>query len=557
MDQKRRVSRACDACKLRKVKCNGETRCSQCAHTGLRCIYSSTAKPRSQGRRGRVISEYKQQTSNPSRNLAPLLPRKDEVVLDKTYFLNLLPEYMSAVYPVQPILSEDEIRQSIDAMDHDKEAYSYVHAFGACTLNLSYIGNRRTPEITEAIERLANESIRSRPLVTKGFKSSTRQCMISLHLHNCFMTGRDSDTAFFYMRDAITMVQMLGIETSSTMSMLPTHERARLQRLYWEAFIHERFLSILDYRQAVMRPLQSLPEDDPTIPPTIQEGFNQIIRLFKLLDVDFIQNWLGNRDSSITPAWIESKQAELDLQMENPEGNYASLNSMQKADLVVTKQWLKTLVWRLAMSNTLLSSSSPKECLSLLFPVRLSKQLRRQLSAITKEDIEIHGSGIVQKLFEITDTIADVIMAAPAHSIQDTANRVDDFLYLAEYLSGFPILDRTRKSILNEKLDKLRNMFPELSSNPNSPQQPPFFANFDGSDGPWYGATESMLPITISSPTVTASTPGDEVTPPFQPQPQPQYTNGNLYSQYNEIARRLSVADFAFMANDTIPQPVY
>ena len=179
MDQKRRVSRACDACKLRKVKCNGETRCSQCAHTGLRCIYSSTAKPRSQGRRGRVISEYKQQTSNPSRNLAPLLPRKDEVVLDKTYFLNLLPEYMSAVYPVQPILSEDEIRQSIDAMDHDKEAYSYVHAFGACTLNLSYIGNRRTPEITEAIERLANESIGSRPLVTKGFKSSTRQCMIS------------------------------------------------------------------------------------------------------------------------------------------------------------------------------------------------------------------------------------------------------------------------------------------------------------------------------------------------------------------------------------------
>ncbi|KIV98790.1 uncharacterized protein PV09_09442 [Verruconis gallopava] len=547
MELKRRVSRACDACKLRKVKCNGEPRCSQCAHSGLRCIYSATAKPRSQGRRGRVILEYKQQTSNPIRHLAPLLPRKDELVLDKAYFLNLLPDYMASVYPVQPILSEDEIRQNIEMMDTDKEAYSYVHAFGACTLNLSYIGDRRTPDIAEAIERLVNESINSRRLVSRGYKSSIRQCMTSLHLHNCFMTMRDSDASFFYMRDAITLVQLLGIETNRGMSSLPQHERAKRQRLYWEAYIHERFLAILDYRQAVMRPLQSLPEDDPTIPISVQEGFNQIIRLFQLLDVEFLQNWLGHHDSKITPAWIESKQAELDQQLDNPEGNYAVLNSMQKADLVVTKQWLKTLVWRLAMSNTLLSSSSPKECLSLLFPVRLSKQLRNQLSTISKQDIEIHGSGIVQKLFEITDTIADVIIAAPAHSIQDTANRVDDFLFLAEYLFTFPTLDNTRKSMVQEKLEKLQGMFPQMGSNPNSPGTPPFFEHVGVPDGPWYGATESMLPITVTSPTVTASSPDNELAPSF-----PTTMNGSLYTQYNEIARRLSVADFAFLKDGAL-----
>jgi hypothetical protein len=539
MDLKRRVSRACDACKLRKVKCNGEARCSQCAHSGLRCVYSATAKPRSQGRRGRVISEYKQQTSNPARHLAPLLPRKDERDFDKAYFYNLLSDYMSSVYPVQPILTEDEIRKNIDTMDIDKEAYSYVHAFGACTLNLSYIGNRRTPEIAQTIEKLVNESVNARNLVTRGYKSSIRQCMTSLHLHNCFMTMRDSDASFFYMRDAITLVQLLGIETSTGISSMSPPERAKLQRLYWEAYIHERFLAILDYRQAILRPLVELPENDPTIPLAIQEGFNQIIRLFQLLDVEFLQNWLGNHDSKITPAWIESKQAELDQQLDDPGGNYAVLNSMQKADLVVTKQWLKTLVWRLAMSNTLLSSSSPKECLSLLFPVRLSKQLRHQLSKISKEDIEIHGSGIVQKLFEITDTIADVIIAAPAHSIQDTANKVDDFLYLADYLFTFPILDPTRKGMLSEKLEKLQNMFPHLGSNPSSPDQIPFLATYNSNDGPWYGATESMLPITVTSPTLTTSTSGDDIPPSFPPR------NGGLYSQYNEIARRLSVADFA------------
>jgi hypothetical protein len=491
-----------------------------------------------------VISEYKQQTSNPSRVLAPLLPRKDEVVLDKAYFINLLPDYMASVYPVQPILADDEIRESIEVMDHDMEAYAYVHAFGACTLNLSYIGHRRTSEIAEAIERLVNESIKSRPLAKRGYKSSIRECMTSLHLHNCFMMMRDMDAAFFYMRNAVTLVQMLGIEVPNELAALPSQERAKRQRLYWEAFIHERYLSILDYRQAILRPLQSLPEDDPTIPMGIQEGFNQIIRLFQLLDVEFLQSWLGHHISSITPAWVERKQAELDQQIERPEGNYAALNSMQKADLVVTKQWLKTLVWRLAMSNTLLSSSSPKECLSLLFPIRLSKQLRHQLSEISKEDIEIHGTGIVQKLFEITDTIADVIIAAPAYSIQDTANKVDDFLFLAEYIFTFPKLDSTRKGMLNEKLEKLQHIFPELGSNPSSPEQPPFFASFTNSAGPW----SSMLPINITSPSIAGSSPSDDIPPPSFP---PPVTSGNLFMQYNEIARRLSVADFASMGDTT------
>jgi hypothetical protein len=475
-----------------------------------------------------------------------LLPRKDEAIFDKTYFFSLLPDYMASVYPVQPIFSEDDIQQNINAMDFDKEAYSYVHAFGACTLNLSHIGDRRTPEIAQSIEKLVNESINSRSSVTRGYKTSLRQCLISLHLHNCFMTMRDSDASFFYIREAITLVQLLEIESPNGMSSLPPHERAKRQRLYWEAYVHERFLAILDYRQAIMRPLSDLPEDDPTIPMGVQKGFNQIIRLFQLLDVEFLQNWLGNHDSRITPAWIESKQAELDQQLDNPGGNYAVLNSMQKADLVVTKQWLKTLVWRLAMSNTLLSSNSPKECLSLLFPIRLSKQLRHQLSTISKDDIEIHGSGIVQKLFEITDTIADVIIAAPAHSIQDTASRVDDFLFLAEYLFTFQALDRTRKSMLNEKLEKLQSMFPQIGSNPSSPDQLPFFAAFNGGDGPWYGATESMLPITIPSPAVTTISQGNDMLPQFPAE------GGSLHSQYNEIARRLSDADFTYMKDGTM-----
>jgi hypothetical protein len=76
MDQptQKRASKACDACKRRKVKCNGQERCQQCAHLGLRCVYSPSGKQRSQGKRGHIISEFRKQTANVNAISPPLLP---------------------------------------------------------------------------------------------------------------------------------------------------------------------------------------------------------------------------------------------------------------------------------------------------------------------------------------------------------------------------------------------------------------------------------------------------------------------------------------------------
>jgi len=60
----KRVAQACDACRLRKVKCNGQQRCSQCSHLNLRCVYRTKQQKRNAFKRGRLISEYKQRSSN-------------------------------------------------------------------------------------------------------------------------------------------------------------------------------------------------------------------------------------------------------------------------------------------------------------------------------------------------------------------------------------------------------------------------------------------------------------------------------------------------------------
>lgn len=505
-DQRQRVAKACDACKLRKVKCNGQQRCQQCEHLDLRCIYSThNSRPRTQGRRGHVILKFKESTAGDatpsSRTLSPTLS-PDEIRLDAAFFYDLIPDFLEHVYPVQPIMNEEEIREKISTMTTDHEARAFVYAFGGCTLNLTRTGRRRTDDVVRKINHLVQEAIKARGLVMPNLHSSVPQCMTSLFLHNCLMTSRDCDTAFFYMRDAITLIQLLRIDNMDE-TLLPP-ERARRQRLYWEAYIHERFLAILDYRQAILPPLQNLPEDDPTIPIAIQEGFNQIIKLFKLFDAEFLQNWLGRQTNgpSITPDWIEQKDKELAVGEDGdlPQG-FEVLTPMQRADLIVTRHWMRTLVWRLAMTNTLLSSGSSKECLSLLFPLRLSNQLGYQVTRIDKEDIEIHGSGIVQKLFEIADTIADVVLHIPAHDLKETQRRVADFEFWLNFVFTFSILDQARRNILNDKHKRIQEMFETVSAYSGSPST--LVATPSTPGDPWSQITRSMMqPAGAGSPEV-------------------------------------------------------
>jgi hypothetical protein len=554
----KRVSKACDACKRRKVKCNGQDRCQQCSHLGLRCIYSASGKLRSQGKRGHIISEFRNQNSNRFViSPPPILPatleqpytsvaqstepdNAHQVPLEspsslpysKAFFLDLIPDYLEGVYPVQPVIAEHELRHYIQVMDSDQEIRSFVYAFGGCTLNLTRYGNQRTEEVVYMIENLMDLSIESLKPPHRHFHTSVMRAMQSIFIHNCLMSLQGSDAAFHYMRDAISSIQLLRIDNPEHSANLAPAERARRQRLYWQAYVHERFIAILDYRHAILPPLYTLPEEDATISTQVHDGFIQIIKLFRLLDTEFIGSWLGaqNAPGKITSTWVEAKSRELEGDPEADALEFANLSMMQRADLTITREWLRTLVWRLAMGQTLLSSRSSKECLSILFPIRLSQTLRMQVSSMSRQDIEVHGSSITQKLFEITDTIADVLMHIPAATLEETALRIDDFLFILGFVLLLPQLDATRRGILLEKLERLQAMFPEAVSNASSPNLPVLSP---AANDPWYQVTQSKTAAGLEEM-------ADVVGQPVMPLREER--SGRL-ATWNHISQRLSMAN--------------
>jgi len=390
---------------------------------------------------------------------------------DTSFFHDLILDYRHNVFPFNPIIPEHEVVESINLMHADRERCAFVYAYGAVTINLTKTGPMHTPEVSNQISYLISRSAELRGSFISDHEITCRSIMTAMFLHNCLMSLRRYDLAFFYIREAITMILLLRIDDPAVMSKVDICERARRQRLYWESWIHERFLAIIDYRQVVLRPLATgLPEFDSSLPPGLHEGFSQIIELFTLVDEQFMRNWLlmatDPASTTVTAAWIEQKHSELeDRDAASPTSLPSShsitcLSDMQQADLIITRHWLRTLLWQMAMSKCLLSSHTQKEFMSLLFPVRVSSQLRHLITSFSRENIEVHGSGILQKLFEITDTIANVIIHVPAAPLENTTNRVEDFLFLIDFLFSFPRFAPKLMQILRERLETLQQLFP-------------------------------------------------------------------------------------------------
>ncbi|KAF2157664.1 hypothetical protein K461DRAFT_264535 [Myriangium duriaei CBS 260.36] len=505
----RRSTRACDACRRRKVRCNGAApRCQQCAHLDITCMYSTagasrrsrkTAAPRgtviAACRNGALASPFasnqlpppppRSQPSPPtpltmgsahspsavthisdhsspstgswSPELTMRTPTFVSRNLPNIYFMELLPDYVKTVYPVNPVISEHEVRDCIARMPMgDPETLAFLYSYAALTVNLSHIDRPDTKDQVSSL--LASALEHKRPLSHLERAPSALRIVTCVFIEICYLSLRRIDLAMIYLREAIGMLIMLKVHVPDVMAKIDRVERIRLERLYWECFIHERFSAVAYDKDVILDELPHLPEHDHMLSYQIHYGWIYTIQTFKVIDKDFVRYWL-TRD---TPPheWVRQRHRILEDSQWKIEINV--LPTMQQADIIVTRQWLRTILWQIAIRHMILSSgrvgSSVDETPSLTLPLQLSKELKLFLESFSHEEVSVHGTGIVFKLFEITNAIVDVILQLPDAPGQDTRERLEDLLVLKRLILGFPKLEKMHRKILEQKFDKIRGL---------------------------------------------------------------------------------------------------
>jgi hypothetical protein len=173
-----------------------------------------------------------------------------------------------------------------------------------------------------------------------------------------------------------------------------------------------------------------------------------LVNSYHLLNSSFVDSWNETSDAPASTITYTALQQQLNIS----HPSQLSLTDIQRADILVTQQWLRLIVWQSSMRQGLLSSSSKDESMTFRYPLKIAHSLLSVISSLPTTSIEVHGMGIFEKIFEIGNTMLDV-MQAYGNNIRNDHYGVtqDPFEMFVRTLSQTPNSQRQYANLLLAK----------------------------------------------------------------------------------------------------------
>ena len=533
-----KIRQACDCCHARKIRCDGEKPCKNCQITELQCTY--LAIPKKKGPKGRRIAKdvkpvpiqrpriFEHASNGPpatTREQQPidtasrgtetndfslfnilnptpnvLSPESGPTVassstddnastfrasplLSADLVKTCLDAFFTHKYPIMPVLDKDITYAMIPHLNEMPEQYGMVAAL--CALIVFQ------PEIIDApqlgspwpsSQDLINEAVRARGFCDHIEKPSLTSIHTAFFLYAAlFCLGKDN-SAWFYIRESMTMLQILRLheegtyqgldseyskfcrrsfwllfitergyalqrhrpltlqltialptvclgkdnsawfyirESMTMLQILRLHEEGTYQgldseyskfcrRSFWLLFITERGYALQRHRPLTLQLTIALPTVDPGPEATILSGFLDLVSLFQHFDESFMTLWNMSGSDSSPQALIQLQEI---LKTAIPDGS--DRTEIQQADLRVSRQWLRTLVWQLCVSKGFLSSQSSDESMSFQYPISIARDVVQVARSLPVKAFEANGVGLLEKVFDIGCSLSDVLLLNP------------------------------------------------------------------------------------------------------------------------------------------------
>jgi hypothetical protein len=173
-----------------------------------------------------------------------------------------------------------------------------------------------------------------------------------------------------------------------------------------------------------------------------------LVHSYHLLDSSFVDSWNEASEAPASTLAYTALQQHLNL----PHPSHVSLTDIQKADILVTQQWLRLIVWQSSMRQGLLSSTAEEESMTFRYPLKIAHSLLSVISSLPITSIEVHGMGIFEKIFEIGNTMLDVMQACGTNIPHEHYGVVQDpFDMFVKTLSQTPNSQRQYANLLLAK----------------------------------------------------------------------------------------------------------
>ena len=264
----------------------------------------------------------------------------------------------------------------------------------------------------------------------------------------------------FYLREAIGMAYDQGLHLEATYIGMSEIQAICARRTFALLFITERGLAILRNKPASIINLPYLPseyfdENDRVV----LAGFTAIASLFSILDEKFVELWRSVPGDGTSTAPLENIAA-LQHSLNEISFETMELTDVQKADVYITRHWLRVIFWQASMRQGLVAIDATDPIFYYNYPIVIAKDMCIDMNQLTIEAIMVHGLGIFEKIFEVTYNLMDALTIAKMNWAES-----EELRSLFQCLSASPNSQITYVKMLETKMDTIQSPVQSPGSN--------------------------------------------------------------------------------------------
>ena len=307
-------------------------------------------------------------------------------------------QYFQHLYPIMPIIHELSFRHRLEqpeVLGPDEQCL----LFSLCAITVLHAAPHNDLSL-DAKKQLGQQFLDYCFTVRRSFdwveSAGLADIISSFFISVSFFELKKPRSHHFFLREAIGMAHEQGFHLDSSYTKLSDIERIAYRRTFAVLFITERGCAILRGKPiSITRPPALPTEHFDEEDPSILAGFMCLYRLFSLLDEKFVELWRlsvpEDDDTMIQSENIASLQHSLNsTRFENVD-----LTEIQRADVLITQQWLRLIFWQASMRQGLISGAAKDVVFTYQYPIMIATDLCKLMQSLSLESILVHGLGIV------------------------------------------------------------------------------------------------------------------------------------------------------------------
>ena len=355
--------------------------------------------------------------------------------------------FFDNMYPGQPILGRKDVDSTLSKTYASNMTDCLALSLCASVVVQAELGSRLATEIgmlapSESGHSLCSHIVRQCRALRKNhdYSCSPREADVttSFFLSRCFLLLENHGMAWFYLREATTLAQALGMhEEPFYQKYIDAEKRFQLRNLYWLSFATEKSL----FLQQLQQHRQYLPQTlHPTIDlpigeglPTIQSGapgFNRLVGLFLPLDGTFVPT-LNHTEPKCSDGCFGRLLATLLAAMPT----YLNAATQPAFQITIAAQWLRIMLCYAAEYHCILQH----RLLTGMTDSRLSMMNARAedltIDELTRRETGLAKFSTLVKLFQVVCVITEAKAFVDARDLSPGPQSQDCLQDLVSYVS--------------------------------------------------------------------------------------------------------------------------